>query len=70
MKREGKVLTYSEFYKKHFGKWSAHDILFGWFDYCEGCGIKDTYNADEEVRKLNRKFGSQSPIPDGGSVRD
>ena len=50
-----KVLKYKEFYKKHFGKYTAHDILFGWFDYCKKHGIKDAHNADKEVERLNVK---------------
>jgi len=54
MEEKMKILIYKEFYKKHFGKWTAKDILFGWFDYCEKYGIKDIHNADREIKKLNK----------------
>ena len=34
-----RLLTYKEYYKKYFGKVTAGEILFGWFDYCEKHGL-------------------------------
>jgi len=35
MSKKKKLLTYKEYYKKRFGKVTAGEILFGWFDYCK-----------------------------------
>ena len=51
-----RTLTYKEFYKKYFGKNTAAEILFGWFDYCRRNNIDvyadkiDAY-ADKDLHK-------------------
>ena len=52
--KKKRILTYKEYYRKHFGKVTAADILFGWFDYCEEHGIKDPRSADEQIKRMNQ----------------
>ena len=53
--KKGKILIYKEYFNKYLGKITAQEILFGWFDYCELHGIKNTHDANEEIEKLNKQ---------------
>lgn len=53
--KKNNPLTYKEFFKKYYGKNTAAEILFGWFDYAKKHNIPAYEKTIGEVQVLNKE---------------